>query len=471
MMPHVPPASLWPGGDHSWPEGARRQCAAADGPDQDAAHRLAKARSMGRAGRLLSAAVLAAAVAAASPRPDVRGQGGAPPAFPDGLAVGDATHEAAVLWTRAPSGGPVLAEVAEDPSFVGARLTGPVTPGAQTAHAIRLELRNLAPGRRYHVRVRAGTVRSPTATFVTPPAPDQDAPLALVWGADTYAAYQPFLIFEAMRRRQPDLFLYLGDTIYADLGPVRATTLEQYREKYRANRADAALRAFLASTSSWVIWDDHEVENNFASDHPRLRTGLQAFLEAWPVRTPSDEPGRSYRSLRWGHTAEIFLLDTRQYRSPERTPDGPAKTMLGAAQKQWLLDGLRRSTAAVKIIASTVALRYHGSDSWEGYRTERDEILRAIAEARLGTVVVLAADVHYAALIQHPEGVTEAIAGPLAAFPARRASAAGAPGVRWTSVGASNYGWLRVEGDRLTFAWYDAADQQMHEARLPVVRR
>lgn len=395
--------------------------------------------------------------------------------FPDGLAAGDVRQDAAIIWTRSPRPAEVRVEYAMNPGFIGAQVAGPAHPTAEADFTVKIELRGLQPGQRYHYRAVAGIAAGQAGavgqagTFVTAPSPDASAPLSLVWGADTYENYKPFRIFQAMQGRNADIFFYLGDTIYSDLG-ARALTLDQYRQKYRNNREDAHLRAFLPTTSSWVVWDDHEVENNFGAGHGRLATGLRAFMEYWPIHAPAEQPTRLYRSLRWGRTAEIFILDTRQYRSPSRMPDGAEKTMLGAAQKQWLLDGLARSDATVKIVASSVALRYHGSDSWAGYARERDEILRFIRDRGIHNVIFLVADVHYAALIRHPEGPYEAIAGPLAAFAAETPRARGRPGTVWAAAGKSNYGWLRIPGDGILIGWWDDHDAPMYEARLPFAR-
>jgi alkaline phosphatase D len=389
--------------------------------------------------------------------------------FPDGIAVGDVTPDAAVVWTRLAASGQVRVEVSAGPGYTGAQVAV-ARASAEADFTVKVEVTGLQPGQRYYARVLGGGRLGPSATFVTAPAPDQDAPLSLIWGADTFENYQPFRVFEAMRGRNADLFLYLGDTIYADLGPVRAVTLDEYREKYRRNRRDTALRAYLASTASWVVWDDHEVSNNFDSQHLQMPTGRRALLEYWPIRTPAGQATRLYRSIRWGRTAEVFILDTRQYRSPSASPDGPEKTMLGAAQRQWLLDGLARSEAAIKIVASTVTLRYAGRDSWEGHARERDEILRTIRDRRIQNVIFLAADVHYAALIRHPEGVYEAISGPLAAFPAGTARAAGRPGTLWAETGRSNYGWIRMGAEGIVVGWWDDRDGPMHQARIPFQR-
>jgi alkaline phosphatase D len=389
--------------------------------------------------------------------------------FPDGIAVGDVTPAAAVIWTRLSGPGEVRIEVSASPGYTGAHVAAAHST-AETDFTVKAEIAGLHPGQRYHARAVSNGHIGPSAQFVTAPAHDQEALLSLIWGADTFDAYQPFRVFDAMRGRNADLFLYLGDTIYADLGQPRAVTLDQYRQKYRRNRQDAALRAYVASAATWVVWDDHEVANNFDSRHPRLATGRTALLEYWPIRTPPGEPTRLYRSLRWGLTAEIFILDTRQYRTPSAAPDDPEKTMLGPAQKHWLLDGLARSEAAIKIVASTVTLRYAGRDSWEGYDRERDEILRAVRDQRIQNVIFLAADVHYAALIQHPEGVYEAISGPLAAFPAGTARADGRPGTLWTETGRSNYGWIRMGGGEIVVGWWDDRDALMYQARIPFQR-
>ena len=391
----------------------------------------------------------------------------APALFPQGIAAGDVTAQGAIVWTRTDSAVPLQVEYAADPGFTGARTAGPFYTSPEADYTAKVTLAGLEPGRRYAYRFVSGDVRSPAGAFITPPAADRDEPLALIWGADTAEDFKPFRIFQGMRARGADLFLYLGDTVYTDIGAIRATTLEQYRQKYQVNRQDPFLREYLASTGSWVIWDDHEVENNFDAEHVRLEVGLRVFQEYWPIRAAED-PKRLYRSFRWGRTAEVFILDTRQYRTPSFRLDGPEKTMLGRAQKQWLLEGLARSTARVKVVVSTVALRYHAADSWEGYAVERDEILRFIAGRRIGPVIFLAADVHYAALLRHPEGPHEAISGPLAAILSRTARVAGRPETLWSAAGKFNYGWMRIARDGITLEWRDEQDALMHQARIPL---
>jgi len=389
--------------------------------------------------------------------------------FPHGVSAGDVTDTAATVWTRTADVADVRVVYATDPGFTGAQSSGPTRTERGADFTLKTALADLRSGQRYYYRVVTASQVGPSGTFVTAPARAADAPLTLVWGADTYENNMPFRIFQAMRARGADLFLFLGDTIYSDLGATRARTVDEYRAKYKHHREDPHLRGYLASTSAWVVWDDHEVENNFGSGHPRIAIGLQALLEYWPIRPAADDPSRLYRSVRWGRTAEIFILDTRQYRTPSRQPDGPTKTMLGSAQKQWLLDGLGRSEAAVKVVATSVILRHAGADSWAGYARERDEILGFIRDRGIANVVFLSGDVHYSAAIRHSEGVFEGIAGPLAAFTGT-ARAAGRPGTLWAQAGKLNYGALAIQGDAITASWWDDQNAQLFETRFSITR-
>lgn len=241
--------------------------------------------------------------------------------------------------------------------------------------------------------------------------------LTFAWGADTSERFKPFRIFDCIRTREPEFFLFLGDTAYTDIDG-SARTVDEYRASYKRNTR---------TTSIYAVWDDHEVASNFDRTHPRLPAGRQAFLEYWPIRQVPTEPARLYRSFRWGRLVEIFILDTRQYRSAASERESAGKTMLGVAQKEWLKRELQHSDAVFKVIATSVPLKYHGPDSWEGYTTERQELVNFITQNSIRRVVFLTGDAHYAAVLRYREGFIEAIAGPLAMFINNRRPAAGEP--------------------------------------------
>lgn len=414
------------------------------------------------AARLLLIALVCAPAAGASqddPLPFDR--------FEDGVLSGDVTDRSAVIWTRTRRFPLTRLEYGTSPAL--GRVTrdfGPEPP--DTDRVLKRELTDLQPGTRYYYRVIAHSAGRTTGaslvgSFRTAPSPADAAEVTFLWSADMSERFKPYRIFEAMRAKAPDFFLFLGDTAYTDVDGY-ARTLDEYRASHRRNRDDAAFHRFARSTSIYAVWDDHEVANNFDRTHPRLAVGLQAFREYWPIRLSPADPDRLYRSFRWGRDLEVFILDTRQYRSPARQPDTVGKTMLGAAQKAWLKQALAASTATFKVIGTSVTLKYHGADSWEGYTTERSELFDFIRENTIRGVVFLAADVHYAAVIRHEHGIVEGIAGPLAAFINRRPAAAGRPGTEFTFNRGFTFGLVRVRDGTLTIELDDVEGRVLHRS-------
>src|SRR5690606_27058474 len=148
------------------------------------------------------------------------------------------------------------------------------------------------------------------------------------------------------------------DVPYADDAP-GAQTLAEYRARHAELRGSHWMQAQHTARAWFAIWDDHEVRNNWdghfrSVEAARVEAGVRAWDEWFPLRDPS----RRYRWFRWGALGEIFVLDCRLYRSANADPDGPDKTLLGAEQKRWLLDGLAASAAPFKIVATSVPLDF-----------------------------------------------------------------------------------------------------------------
>jgi alkaline phosphatase D len=409
------------------------------------------------------------------------------------VATGDVTSTSAVVWARGVQPG-TLDVVA-----------GALGTGAASAHRTlavtttsdltgKLTLSGLAPGTRYAVRVSQNGARV-DAEFVTAPAPQVAARVAFIWSGDLggggYCRPEAggYRIFGPMAARRPDFFLFVGDTIYADIpcdkpgvvpgADFRARTLAEYRARHRYQHEDAPLQALLRSASVYAIWDDHEVRNDFSGPHDTLMpTGRQALLDYWPIAPPPDEPTRLYRRVRWGRLLELFILDTRQYRSLNTDADGPDKTMLGAAQKRWLLDGVTGSDAVWKIVVTSVSLsiptgRPDARDSWTGvsafglpldgagFVTERDAILEHLRKHAVKNLVFVAADVHHAEVIRHepapPWSFHEFVAGPLSATTGRPRplDATLNPRSLWARGGVYNFGEVVVEAAQLTVRLID----------------
>lgn len=384
--------------------------------------------------------------------------------LPQGVASGDVTSRTAHIWFR--TSGPARVELEWAPDGRGAELTGTraLTTSPEQSFTATVSIDNLQPATSYRYRVTArrsvalstGQIVEETGsgTFRTAPADTRSEPVMFAWSGDLGGQkrcrdlWSGYPIFDRILQVKPDFFIMLGDTIYADdtcPSPPNvpgadfvASTLEQYRTKHRYQRGSAALQRFLEAIPVYTIWDDHEVRNNFSGlADPQMSAGRQAFLEYWPIGTPADDPARLYRSFRRGADAEVFILDTRQYRDLNAKPDGLAKTMLGTAQREWLIDSLDRSPATWKFIVTSVPLsnpkggtvQVPGNDSWvgamdgTGFHTELRAIIHALSKRQVRNVIWLAGDVHYTqvnAYDPNNDGTAdfhEFIVGPLSAAP------------------------------------------------------
>ena len=428
------------------------------------------------------------------------------PSFKHGVAVGDVTSGSAQLWTRTTEPSTVRIEWGSEPEWQtpsaedGPTGTKSIRTDAQRDLTATVSLDGLSPATRYRYRMQIVQEGSPSGKneaagaslsghFLTAPAADAHQHVRLVWSSDLGGqgrCREPekgYRIFDAMRDAQPSFAVLLGDVIYGDDScatpenvpgsELVASTLDEFRSKHRYQREDKALQRFLASVPVYATWDDHEVRNNFSGvDEPLMPIGRRALLEYWPIRTPPEEPQRLYRRVRYGADLELFILDTRQYRSPNSEPDGPGKTMLGQAQREWLRDGLSRSTATWKVIASSVPLsiRKGGSfvspanDNWArgaygtGFYTELKLIVDTILDRGVHNVIWLVGDVHYAQVNEYDpdaDGVAdfhEAISGPLSA--GTRAPDRPQPDLRPTTAysegGFFNFGVLTVDRSSAT---------------------
>jgi alkaline phosphatase D len=386
-----------------------------------------------------------------------------------GVVVGDATPWSAVLWARADREATLRVSLSGGPH----RRVEEVRVSAADDWTGQVRLDGLAPARNYRYRVRFGR-GGPAArgSFRTPPGEWTAAPVRLAFGGDVAGqnvcrdAVEGFPILDTIDTWRPDVFVGLGDMIYADnacaatglygnpqlagtFGP--AIDLAGFWAHWRYNRADPASQRLLANTSYVGVWDDHEVINDFgpetdvgtAPPYPPgvdlLPIGLRAFLDYTPV---SSAP-RLYRSLRWGQHLELFVLDTRSYRDANFAADSPdhPKTMLGREQLSWLKERLVRSNATWKVIVSSVPMSIptgfpttNGRDGWAnadqmtGFENELLDILSFMAEHDVDNPVWITTDVHFAEAFRYspfPErpdfAVHEIATGPLNAgiFPNR----------------------------------------------------
>ncbi len=328
------------------------------------------------------------------------------PGIPYGVQSGDVTDGRAIVWSRTDRPARLIVEYATSDSFKGARrVVGPAAL-AERDFTARVELGGLGAGQEIFYRATFQDLKDPkvssapaTGRFCPPPA-DRRA-ITFAWSGDEAGqgwginpGWGGMKLYEAMRRAGPDFFIHSGDQIYAD-GPIRAEvkladgsvwknvttpekakvaeTLAEFRGNFAYNFLDDNKRRFCAEVPCLVQWDDHETRNNWypgqtlGDERYRQRSASllaayakRAMFEYNPIRLDASDPERLYRSLAYGPSLEVFMLDERSYRGPNSPNRQTALTeesaFLGAEQARWLKHALLRSRATWKVIASDMPI-------------------------------------------------------------------------------------------------------------------
>ncbi|HWL44449.1 MAG TPA: alkaline phosphatase D family protein [Ilumatobacter sp.] len=370
-----------------------------------------------------------------------------PAPFTLGVASGDPTPEAVVIWTRvAPepfvAGGGVSGLVtvdwamATDPALSNVVASGQVVTDATRAHTVHVDVTGLNPGTTYYYGFATGGQSSVVGRTRTAPAGSTShlrfalASCQQIFDGNSHR----YAAFDRMREEDLDFVLHVGDYIYENTFGTnhpegvrpQPVTLDQYRFRYALYRADPQLR-HAHRDLPWVLtWDDHEVYNDYDSgvNPTRRRDAYQAYYEHLPIRAPAGPPDldgfQLYRRLQFGDLLDLLVLDTRQYRDqppgPTDNHNDPNRSMLGADQKAWVLSSLSSSTTAWRGLASAMTmadvkivgglpdrledlipgpdgLTYY-AHAWQGYTAERTDILGHLVANGIPDVVVLSGDWH-----------------------------------------------------------------------------
>ncbi|KNX38890.1 alkaline phosphatase D family protein [Luteipulveratus halotolerans] len=399
--------------------------------------------------------------------------------FTLGVASGDPLSDRAILWTRlavdpfstASPGGmgtapvDVAWEVAKDATFATVVRSGTVTTTAAGGYAAHVDATGLAAGTAYYYRFHAKsgttTYTSPVGITRTAPAPGTK-PASLKFVTASCARYDQgyYHAYQAMADDHPDLVVFLGDYIYeypTETGAIRPLkgvpsitgpdsrgsayidTLVEYRIRHAEHKTDKQLQAAHRAAPWIVVYDDHEVRNNWyaenTADDPitRKAAAFQAWYENMPVRVaapPGDGTIQSYRRVPWGTLARFDMLDTRQYRDKQAEAkactviDDAGRTLVGKTQEKWLLDGFADRTPQWNLIGQQVIFSPKqnstnhcdvNTDAWDGYRPERDAVANGWVAAGVRNPVVLTGDVHrhFAANVCRTSDLTDPIGAEL----------------------------------------------------------
>lgn len=372
--------------------------------------------------------------------------------FRVGIASGEPEPDGVVLWTRlvvdprAMNGGlgpaPVRVgwEIAEDEGLRKVVRRGRALAVAEAGHSVHVEVGGLKPDRRYFYRFTAGGHASPVGRTRTAPEPGAQVDrLRIAYGSCQKYESGFYAAHAHLAQDDPDLVLFLGDYIYEKAAAkdvvrphpsVEARDLASYRQRYAWYKADADLQAAHAAAPWVVMWDDHEVANDYGGDQDRTNppvvqflqrraAAYQAYYENMPLRRAVKPVGpdmRLYRAMDWGRLARLAILDDRQFRAP-RSCDAqsngklipaacpersdPRRSLLGERQEAWLSGQLRDTPARWNLLGQQTLMNEVitpdgrvSNDGWDGYAQTRRRVLEGWRDHKVSNPVVLGGDVH-----------------------------------------------------------------------------
>lgn len=228
-------------------------------------------------------------------------------------------------------------------------------------------------------------------------------------------------IFPAMARLEPRFYVHTGDNVYYDNDDFVANTVDSARLMWQRMHGQPRQVEFHRRVPGYWLKDDHDTLANDCWPGRAVKAmapltfadGQRIFREQVPIGP------RPYRTFRWGRGVQIWLVEIRDFRSPNTMADGPKKTIWGAEQKEWLFKSLLASNADFKILISPTPIvgpdRGKGKNdnhSNEAFRHEGDEIRQFFRKHLAERFLVINGDRHWQYHSVHPEtGVNEFCTG------------------------------------------------------------
>jgi alkaline phosphatase D len=277
--------------------------------------------------------------------------------------------------------------------------TAPMVTRSTRDNAAHIALVGLLPEMTYSYTVEINNVLDGRVfSFTTFPSSTEQRAFTFVAFADQDTP-RPAPAYAAGAAERPAFVVQLGDLTHLAIGPKtrKWTVADWWRTNFSATSSSPAGASFssaIAGSFPYVhIWDDHDYGDGDRTFKYRA-AAMQAFRDDFPTYPLRSSQG-FWQSFRYAE-AEVFVLDLRSMRDPDKKADDARKSMLGATQKTWLLNGLRTSTAMWKFIVSSSVWNPHSkqSDSWALYRHEQDEIVDFIRTNSITGVIFMSGDIH-----------------------------------------------------------------------------
>lgn len=385
-----------------------------------------------------------------------------------GPMVGHVSDSTAIVWLRVKLGAEVTAVASQ-----GGTETSPsrIEDLSQGFH--RIHFSGLQPETKTSVDIeitRDGVEsESERVDFSTAPEPGSVGTVRIGFGScSKVSQFGKAPIYKAVAEEQPDFFLFGGDNVYFIVGDGSdrhfGTTgrkgdwefHETMLVRHLRTRVHPHLDKMHRTVPSYAVWDDHDYgPNNADSTFSMKEEATRAFKQVWA--NPGYGTGEIegiFSSFRHG-PVEVFLMDNRTHKYSHFEHDDVTRengAIWGEAQLNWLLDGLKASTAPVKVIANGTQFLSMTSERSEGHYQEalqeRERLLEFLESEQIGGVIFLTGDRHYSEVTRHEQSsgtlVLDFTSSPLEQNQKIRAHPTGHPTQEWSMRG-NTFGLVTID--------------------------
>lgn len=281
----------------------------------------------------------------------------------------------------------------------------------------QFQLRGLKPDSAYHYMSQTAATGTEVLTefrgkFFT--APSATTPSVFRFCVMTCQGYQDrdhpdgHPIYPSMLALEPKFVTMTGDLVYYDSNEPRAVSPALARLHWERMFSLPRLIAMMRNASSYWLKDDHDTLSD--DSWPGMKAGELTFAEGQKIFRQQAPIGEQiYRTFRWGRDLQIWFTDGRDFRSPNKLPDGPEKTIWGAEQKAWFKRTVQESNATWKVLVSPTPLvgpdRANKNDNHSnaGFAHEGNELREWLKAHVPDNFFVVCGDRHWQYHSVHPQ--------------------------------------------------------------------
>lgn len=417
-------------------------------------------------------------------------------------------------------------EISKDRSFSESIMTDWIEANGKGDYIVKRKVDGLQPGTIYYYRLiygrdKSNPKKSRLNNFSTLPPEDSRSAVDFImvtgshlerfylgggWGKSSSQGspaymeddkYEGFPGFETITSLNPDFFIGNGDNVYYDHPPSHvAKTRKELRADWHRQFAMPRIQEMFSSVPTYWLKDDHDHRfddsdtvnaNERHGSLPSHKLGVKTFIEQVPVVDPEEKNPVTYRTVKINALLQIWMVEGRDYRSPNKMADGPDKTIWGETQKEWLKTTLLESDAVFKILVTPTPMvgpddlrKTDNHTNLNGFRHEGDEFFKWLKKNDFlkKNFYIICGDRHWQYHAIHPSGFEEFSCGAMVDQNSRMGVDPGDPKSTdpkakikqpYTSQVPSG-GFLRVKvepgthssGNRISFEFYDEYGTELY---------